>query len=118
MAGEKYDFQPTSTSPSTQTRTLTEERVAETATSFLHNEDAVQVGGSTQPQDCIHGHVGKEVPVVGQHFGAQGGASNVQQVVAELLRVCAVVLCGGLQSVDGNIQRQSVPYGGESWMTG
>lgn len=53
--------------------------------------DGLQVSGALQPHDGVHGQPGEVVLVVGEQFGGQRGACDVQQVLLEASRVVAAV---------------------------
>lgn len=64
--------------------------VCEAAPQLLDDVDGLQVPGALQPHDGVHGQLGEVVLVVGQEFGGQRGAGDVQQVLLETGRVVAM----------------------------
>lgn len=67
----------------TQSLTFVQVGVGEAAAQLLDDVNGLQVAGSLQPHDGVHGELGEVGFVVSQQFGGQRCPSDVQQVFLE-----------------------------------
>ena len=86
--------------------TLIQEGVFERAAGHPGDLDGVEVAALLQPDDGVDRHLGEVVLVLRQDLGAERGAGDVHEVLAEGRLVAAVVLGArdqGLPAMDATM---------------